>query len=507
MGPTPANQPAASDTSAEFVPHVVGANVAGMLAGADAGSGMRLLQALQRSPGNAVVASLVGVQRSAAEPIVQRAFTPKERQKLDNARRLIDKAKASRATASKSLDSYASAAPGKLAALKSQFDASLSLYSQASSKVNYKIEQTKAIAKVRNEVLMTLVDAVTGPIVKKIDSVVMAKFQTAEADMQAAFTPLSSAFSEVSGEFTKPFAKPVGEAKEAVTAAAGMGEHGAGGAGTPAWASELDFLRAYSALEAKGNRLLPYASATGKVGEPIGRVDQALKDVNVAGKALSYPIDKLDKDAAILENGTRLLAAGAPKIAGMVEELETLVTLGAATAPKNVDEVEDEIWIQWISDLGHAGGDILDEDYLEEYLAKRGIFERLGIERGRWFSGDEEQLAIVSAKAMSRVAALKGTEFDIKVNYGTPLGDVDLPGLSGPLPIRMLTGSGVSMAGDVLLRAVVIGAEKNKTLETDMLKQSAPNIADAADYLLRTRCIRVLARPVEVKQSLVPAVE
>jgi hypothetical protein len=100
-----------------------------------------------------------------------------------------------------------------------------------------------------------------------------------------------------------------------------------------------------------------------KVGVPIGRLDQALNDAKLAGRELSYPLGQMVKDAAVLEDATRRLAAGAPKVSAMVEELDALVAQGQAAAPLSVDEIEDEIWIKWIADLGHAGAAILDEDY------------------------------------------------------------------------------------------------------------------------------------------------
>lgn len=453
--------------------------------------GAATLVAIQRLAGNRAATALAG-----GPVVVQRApgLTPAQKQKIDSAEQLVAKASKSKESAAEALKKYAAAAPGSLAALKANFDAGLKLYAQAQQKVNYKIETTKEIAAVRNEVLLTIVDAATSGIVGKIDEQAL-KMVTKDEEMRAAFTPLSAHFTEISGAFTKPFAKPVASATAAATSAVGLGGVSGGEAGTPEWASELSFYRSYAELAEKGGRLLPLANAIGEVSGPTGKLEQAIKDARIADRVLSYPVEQMDKDATVLENGTRAIAAAAPGVATLAAELTALVTLAQASAPRTVDEVEDELWVNWVAGLSDP--DILDETYLEDYLSKRGIFARLGIEIGGWFSSEEENLAMVSATAQAKVTAHRGFELTLHVYDGRALGDAELPGLPAALPVVMSPG-GPERGEDAVVKAVVVGAKANRTLDTSILKQAAYNKKALSEYVLRNRYISVVARGYEV---------
>ena len=108
-----------------------------------------------------------------------------------------------------------------------------------------------------------------------------------------------------------------------------------------------------------------------------------------------YPLPQLLKDAAALEDGARRLAAAAPKITKLLQDLnEAVVEADERRHRRNDMEVEKEIWKRWASDLGQ-GTDYktLDLDVIEDYLQKIGIWKELGIDIGTWFSSEEQILA------------------------------------------------------------------------------------------------------------------
>jgi hypothetical protein len=128
---------------------------------------------------------------------------------------------------------------------------------------------------------------------------------------------------------------------------------------------------------------------------------------------------------------------------------------------------------------------------LEEYLTERGIFDRLGIDIGQWFSGDEEHLAVASARAVQRIMENRGSEVSVRISGGFVQHDVTLPNLPAPLPAKLVSGGLAHGGRDAVFRSVVVGAEKRISLDTKMLTQSSPNVAAVADYLLRQRSFMV----------------
>ena len=302
------------------------------------------------------------------------------------AKGLIDKAKANKDTALTSLDAYSAEAPGQLpTTLKSNADKNLERHKAAATKVNYIIGEAKEIAKIQDEVLMQIVGAALGGLGGGALEVISDRaHQLAEG--------LTTAFKELSEFGLGTLVDGAGVAKGAM----GMGTGDAAGPtiDTEGSGKELAFYKSFSALQANSTQLLALAVQVGKIGEPIGKVTEAIAGVRDSGQTRSdYPVQKIDKDAATLESSSRKLAAAAPGVAALLGELKDMAKRATLAAPKDDREVEKEIWKTWAAGLTTKDRDLLDLDGIENYLKRIGMWEELGIDRGSWFSDDEEGLA------------------------------------------------------------------------------------------------------------------
>jgi hypothetical protein len=477
------HRPQGANGGAPVPPRPLAGPSAADLRGWDTGGRSRRLTALQRTAGNATTGAAVQRQES--------GLTQQQLAQLRNAENLLARASTSRASTTGALTRYADTAPRLLAQIKASFDASSALYVQAAERVNFRIERTEQLAAIRNEVLLFIVDQATAGISSKIGAVA--------GDIEHARGQLArgvQGLQQVYGEFSV-FDKGLDEVRGDVREAVGLGDVAATGPATPSWLDEASFHENFGLLQARGARLLPLALQASKIGVPLGRLTQAAADARLAGRQLSYPINLLDRDSAVVADAAAQLATAAPGITAILTELQTIVRSMHATAPRSVDEVEEELWIRWAADLSPTSTDILDEDYLEEYLRKRGIWARLGIDVGGWFSDKEEALAVVSAKAQTRVLAHKGTEFSVYARGRQALTDAQVGDLP-ELPV-VLTGGGEQVPESeeaTRVTAVVVGAQTNTVLDTDLFEQ-AENIKSAlADLVLRRRYISIIGRVV-----------
>jgi len=84
--------------------------------------------------------------------------------------------------------------------------------------------------------------------------------------------------------------------------------------------------------------------------------------------------------------------------------LDQLAARVAAAPRPTVDQMEQDIWIMWMADLGNAQSDILDLDEIEDHLASIGILGAgglLGVDFGWWTSEDDELEALSAARAQA----------------------------------------------------------------------------------------------------------
>jgi hypothetical protein len=288
-----------------------------------------------------------------------------------------------------------------------------------------------------------------------------------------------------------------GGVKGAAKQAAGMGGPDAGGAGVAApWASEVGFLKQYTALMEAAQPLLPMALAVANISGPLGKVEEALRGVKNANKARTdYPLDEMERDAAALESLSRDLAAAAPGVSGLLAQLSAVVAQSTAAAPKNETEVEKELWIRWVASLSHqASSDLMDEDLIENHLRALGIWDQLGVEEsiGSWFSDADEALAICSARAQEKILAHRGESVEVHLTGRQPTHPISLADVP-PVP-AVMDDSGTASSPHV--NAVVVGA-RTDTLDTSVLKKAPFNKDAISEYLLRNGHVYAVLRAYE----------
>lgn len=445
----------------------------------------------------------VGVQNpgSTGSLVVQRSpdLTPQDRLVVENAEQLITKAKTNRDAAAGSLKRYASQAPTALGALKGAFEGSLTLYENASRTVDRVVESAKGIKAVRESLLQLAVDAAFGAVSAGIVGKMRVFKETQEGLLDAfRVEGFKALVSPVANETGKAIASEGMEVVTKTVAGVGGGDAVAPpGGGAPPWASELAFYKTYSSLLGTAMPMVGMANAVGDVSGPIGKIEQAIKDLGVANRVLSYPLDQLEKDAASLESGTRALGAAAPGVAALVEHLQSLVTLATASAPRSEAEVERELWTQWVSDLHPDDIEMLDETTIEDHLKRLGIWDQLGVDITGWFSDAEQAIAVCSAAAQAKVLEHRGQSVGLDIFRGTPASvqvgrfklRVELE--SGPVavdPNKALTGSGV-----------IVGARAVRQADESVLDKGPRERHALAEYLLSHGYIGVVVRPYQLR--------
>jgi hypothetical protein len=452
--------------------------------------------ALSARTGNAGLARMLApaarLQREpqGAPPAQKHALDADDRGRLDNAKGLIDRAKANKDVALKALDAYSSQAPGSLTTLKTNADKNLEMHKAAAQKVNYVIGEAKEIAKIQDEVLMAIVGAALGGL------------------GSGALEPISEHVSQMGERLTVG----VGELKEfgigalveksgagaGAQSAAGMGTGDASGPTVDESGSEkeLAFYKSFSALHANSTRLLAVAVECGKIGEPIGKVTEAIAGMRDAGVTRAdYPVAKLDKDAATLESASRALAAAAPGVTQLLADLKDLATRATLVAPKTALEVEKDIWKAWASGLTPKDRDLLDLDGIEKYLKRIGIWGELGIDIGDWFSDDEEGLATASALAQQWILEHRGEAVEFtRRSYGVSTVRIDGVRGSPDLPATLDPGSTVTAWK---VKAAIVGAKATGDIDSGVIAKAGATKQTMAEYLLTHGHITVLLRGYE----------
>ncbi len=443
---------------------------------------------LNAAAGNAAVArTLAAPLGIGREPAGKHATTGKDSARLDNARRLIDKARTQKDAALTALTAYSAGAPGALAALKENADKNLELHKAAGTRVNYIIGEAKAIAQLQEQVIMQIAGAALGGLATALEPI----SEAASKGYQA----LSDAWGEMQSFGLGALTDATG-AGGAAKGVMGMGTGGSSAGTGPDDGSgqQLSFYTSFAELQSRSTRLLGTAVQVAKVSEPIGKVDEAIRGVKDSGVTRGdYPVEKIDFDAATLESATRRLAAAAPTISSMLTDLASLRKQAEVSAPKDALEVEKELWIRWAASIDRTSTDLLDLDTIENHLKKLGIWDRLGIDRGDWFSDEEEALAVCSAKAQEMVLAHKGEAVEFsRGRFG--FSTIKLDGIPGA-PALPATLDPSSTVFTDKVKAVVIGAVTVGQVEEGLLKGRSKE--SMAEWLLNNGYIRVILRSYE----------
>jgi hypothetical protein len=428
-------------------------------------------------------------------------LTPAQISALEVAKPLVVQAAACSVGAYQAIQGYITQGPPAIASVLASYNSTSRMYAVAKEAVELQIKKAKEIANTRSLVLNTLLDAAMAGISSKVTPL-QNRFKAGNAEMKAAW----SEFPSLPGGATTGSLGPdlgggaagfgAGKATGAVTGAAvggaktavGLGGAPVGGDSVGGGPSQTAFLTKYAGLQAQAQAILPMALRLAQVNGPIGVVSQAIAGVLDSGLARSdYPVEKMTTDAAKIDSATRSLAAAAAKVSGMVAGLQDLAAQAAAAIPTSDSALQKELLEHWISGLKDGGSsDLMDEDSMEEFLIKRGVFKALGIELDGDLENDQETLAIVSAHAHAKVMAHKGLAVEVNIDdSGQVLGLVSLPGLPSLIPKAPTT----KVRGKA--RAIVVGAHHLRTVTTQFLKSASHNKEALATKMLHEHFIGV----------------
>lgn len=414
------------------------------------------------------------VQRlGAGTPVVQR-LSDKDTADLDQAGLLIARAVGGVGQATSALNAYAASAPNLLTQLRDNFDAGVQLYKQAKDKVNYIIDEAKEIAEIQDKVLKMVIDAATDGLTSRI-TVVERDFPGIEG------LSLKDFKEQLMGdELMQPLSQQLSQAIEAATAPPTPAA-----APALAGADELEFEKRFTSLQARAMQFLPVANLAAQVSQPIGAVDDAVKNARELGQTRhDLPVAKVLADARTLADLAMQLASTAPAIARATKELQDVLTIARAIAPVDENDAEKQLWINWAGSLDQSNYGAVDLDVIEDYLKRKGIWDQLGIDPGMWFSDKEQAMAVCSAFAQTKISASRGTTVTLTLFAGNPE-RVSLPGITPTLPARMTSDSkGVDFGRDTHVEAVVMGGTAIKEADTGVLSQTAGTKEAVAEYLL-----------------------
>jgi hypothetical protein len=427
------------------------------------------------------------VQRQATSPVVVQRMSDKDTADLDQAGLLIAKAVGEVGVATTALNTYAATVPNLLGQLRGNFNDGLQLYKQAQEKVNYIIEEAKEIAEVQNTVLKQIIDAATAGLTSRI-TVFEHEFPGIESLSLGEFKA-----GLLEDELMKPVSAKLDEAIEAATAPPTPPAAPALGG-----ADELAFEKCVNSLQAKALKFLPVANLAAQVSQPIGSVDEAVKNARELGQTRhDLPVSKILKDAQTLVGLGARLASAAPGITNATRELQDVLTVARTIAPTSEDDAEKQLWIAWAGSLDVSNYKAVDLDVIENYLKRKGIWDQLGIDPGIWFSDKEQVMAVCSAFAQTKISASRGTTVTLTLYNGNP-DRVSLPDITPTLPVRMTSDSkGVDYSRDTTVEAVVMGATAIKKADTDVLSQTSPTKEVVAEWLLSHNYVAVILKGIQ----------
>ena len=312
------------------------------------------VRALQASAGNAAVSRLIavgGVRQptlsrqpapAAAPPAEHKTLSAADRKRLEDARQRVDVAKARKESTLDALTKYTNEAPKHLSKLKADADRNLEMYKGAANHVNFIISEAKEIAKVQDEVIGEIVGAALGGV-----GLVVAKIG---GKVKETYDHIKEKW-ELAKEHLEEYGLPdlAGAVKKGV---AGEPAAETGPAISEPWAQELEFYKSFAQLHANSTELLGVGVVVGRIGEPIGRVDEAIAGILNSGVTRTdYPIEHIEKDADSLETGANGLAKATERITGLLADLQSAVDQSKASMPKDDMEVEKKLWKSWAAGL------------------------------------------------------------------------------------------------------------------------------------------------------------
>jgi hypothetical protein len=136
----------------------------------------------------------------------------------------------------------------------------------------------------------------------------------------------------------------------------------------------------------------------------LGNTEYALGQLRLTEAGAETDMDHaelVDMAAELGRSAAHLRALNA-ELQQRLAGLDALRAQVAQAKPLSAGEMEQDIWIMWMSELRTGDSDILDLDEIEDHLAAIGVLGEgglLGVDFGSWTSEDDELEALRAARA------------------------------------------------------------------------------------------------------------
>ena len=177
---------------------------------------------------------------------------------------------------------------------------------------------------------------------------------------------------------------------------------------------ELKELAVWQTLAEMNDKLLSVSLLTAKLLKIVSASGTALTEVRLREGGAAN-IEKSDADLQKLVAALQEADAASGAVDAALEEASAEIDQLGATPPAStsVDEVEQNIWIEWIADL--TDDDLLDENDITDHLENIGVIgegrlywdeedgyfrepPRLDVDFGSWVSDEDERDAVNAAR-------------------------------------------------------------------------------------------------------------
>ncbi|HJZ82701.1 MAG TPA: DUF4157 domain-containing protein [Pyrinomonadaceae bacterium] len=162
-------------------------------------------------------------------------------------------------------------------------------------------------------------------------------------------------------------------------------------------------LEIYRLLESLHRKILSFAGYADAQFLINGAAEYAIGEIRVhvaGGQEEMSESDLLDLISALMraDSSSADLDRTMPALRSRLQDIETRVL----SAPvQTTQEMEQDIWILWMSTILNRDSNILDYDAIEDHLASIGVLgpnSRLGVDFGWWTSEDDELAALEAAR-------------------------------------------------------------------------------------------------------------
>ncbi len=375
------------------------------LAQSDGGSRARSLLELQRTSGNAAVTERFsgdhGTGRSAGhQPVLQRdRKAPKPKlKKTPFDRAALETIKANAEQRHERITNFIRASRAKLQTYKTRLLNAAVIYRAAFNRHKAVLAKAETAAQDRAQMISTIAGFATGVVLGAPGA--LARLGLANLAKRA-----GTAFA-VGSEFAELF----------VGAGAGAAASGpdAGQFDPTAEIPELKELAVWQTLAEMNDKLLSVSLLTAKLLKIVSASGTAITEVRLREGGAAN-IEKSDADLQKLIAALQEADAASGAVDAALEEASAEIDQLGATPPAStsVDEVEQNIWIEWIADL--TDDDLLDEDDITDHLEAIGVIgegqlywddedgytrvpPRLDVDFGSWVSDADERDAVNAAR-------------------------------------------------------------------------------------------------------------